>query len=249
MKTVGRRLSFECVRVEVTVQTKKRKTMIITIDGPAGAGKSTAARMLADRLGFEFLDTGAMYRAVAWACVDRSVDLNDAVEVAETAAGISIQFEDDRITCNGQNVTTEIRSAEASHAASIVAAVPAVRLEMVRLQRESAAGHNYVTEGRDQGSEVFPDSECKFFLTADPTKRAERRLLELQSRGQSGSINEVLQQIIDRDERDRSREISPLVKAEDAVEVDTSGQTIEQVVDFLEQTSRERLAGSSSALA
>lgn len=223
--------------------------MIITIDGPAGAGKSTAARMLADRLGFEFLDTGAMYRAVAWACVDRSVDLNDAVEVAETAAGISIQFEDDRITCNGQNVTTEIRSAEASHAASIVAAVPAVRLEMVRLQRESAAGHNYVTEGRDQGSEVFPDSECKFFLTADPTKRAERRLLELQSRGQSGSINEVLQQIIDRDERDRSREISPLVKAEDAVEVDTSGQTIEQVVDFLEQTSRERLAGSSSALA
>ena len=223
--------------------------MIITIDGPAGAGKSTAARMLADRLGFEFLDTGAMYRAVAWACVDRSVDLNDAVAVAEMAAGISIQFEDDRIICNGQDVTSEIRSAEASHAASIVAAVPAVRLEMVRLQRESAAGHNYVTEGRDQGSEVFPNAECKFFLTADPNERAERRLLELQSRGQSGSINEVLQQIVDRDERDRSREIGPLVKAADAVEVDTSGQTVEQVVDFLEQTSRERLAGSSSALA
>ncbi|MGZ0169097.1 MAG: (d)CMP kinase [Planctomycetales bacterium] len=223
--------------------------MIITIDGPAGAGKSTAARMLADRLGFEFLDTGAMYRAVAWACVDRSVDLNDAVAVAEMAAGISIQFEDDRIICNDQDVTSEIRSAEASHAASIVAAVPAVRLEMVRLQRESAAGHNYVTEGRDQGSEVFPNAECKFFLTADPNERAERRLLELQSRGQSGSINEVLQQIVDRDERDRSREIGPLVKAADAVEVDTSGQTVEQVVDFLEQTSRERLAGSSSALA
>jgi cytidylate kinase len=165
------------------------------------------------------------------------------------AAGISIQFEDDRIICNDQDVTSEIRSAEASHAASIVAAVPAVRLEMVRLQRESAAGHNYVTEGRDQGSEVFPNAECKFFLTADPNERAERRLLELQSRGQSGSINEVLQQIVDRDERDRSREIGPLVKAADAVEVDTSGQTVEQVVDFLEQTSRERLAGSSSALA
>ena len=218
--------------------------MIITIDGPAGAGKSTAARMLADRLGFEFLDTGAMYRAVAWACVDCNIDLNDADDVARMAAGISIQFEDDRIICNGRDVTTEIRSAEASHAASIVAAVPAVRLEMVRLQQESAAGHNYVTEGRDQGSEVFPDSECKFFLTADPNERAERRLLELQNRGQSGSIEEVLSQIVDRDERDRSREIGPLVKANDAVEVDTSGKRIEQVVDFLEQTSRERLAAS-----
>ncbi len=216
--------------------------MIITIDGPAGAGKSTAARLLAERLGFEFLDTGAMYRAVAWACVDRGIDLKDVDAVAETAAGISIQFEQDRIICNGQDVTTDIRSAEASHAASIVAAVPAVRLEMVRLQRESAAGHRYVTEGRDQGSEVFPDSECKFFLTADPQERAERRLLELQNRGQSESIEEVLTQIIDRDERDRSREIGPLVKADDAVEVDTSGKTIAQVVDFLEQTSRERLS-------
>jgi len=222
--------------------------MIITIDGPAGAGKSTAARMLADRLGFEFLDTGAMYRAVAGACVDRNIDLTDAAAVSETAASISIQFEADRIICNGRDVTTEIRSAEASHAASIVAAVPAVRLEMVRLQRESAAGRNYVTEGRDQGSEVFPDSECKFFVTADPKERAERRLLELQRRGQSGSIEEVLSQIVDRDERDRAREIGPLVRADDAVEVDTSGKTIEQVVDYLEQTSRERIAASDSAV-
>jgi CMP/dCMP kinase len=228
---------------------KKRTTMIITIDGPAGAGKSTVARMLADRLGFEFLDTGAMYRAVAWACVDRGIDLNDADAVSEAVAEISIQFDGDRIVCNGRDVTTEIRSAEASHAASIVAAVPAVRLEMVRLQRESAAGHNYVTEGRDQGSEVFPDSECKFFLTADPIERAERRLLELQSRGQAGSKEEVLAQIIERDERDRSRDIGPLIKADDAVEVDTSGKTIEQVVDYLEQTSRERLSMSSSELA
>lgn len=222
--------------------------MIITIDGPAGAGKSTVARMLADRLGFEFLDTGAMYRAVAWACVDRRIDLDDTDAVSETVTEISIQFEGERIVCNGRDVTTEIRSAEASHAASIVAAVPAVRLEMVRLQRESAAGHDYVTEGRDQGSEVFPDSECKFFLTADPKERAERRLLELQSRGQSGSMEEVLAQIIDRDERDRSRDIGPLVKADDATEVDTSGKAIEQVVEYLEQTSRERLATSISKL-
>ena len=242
------RLPFGDVRVQLAVQTKKRKTMIITIDGPAGAGKSTVARMLADRLGFEFLDTGAMYRAVAWACVDRGVDLNDVNAVSGTVAEISIQFQGDRIVCNGRDVTTEIRSAEASHAASIVAAVPAVRLEMVRLQRESAADNDYVTEGRDQGSEVFPDSGCKFFLTADPKERAGRRLLELQSRGQSGSMEDVLAQIIDRDERDRSRDIGPLVKADDAIEVDTSGKAIEQVVEYLERTSRERLVISTSKL-
>lgn len=215
--------------------------MIITIDGPAGAGKSTAARILAERLGFEFLDTGAMYRAVAWACVDRDVDLNDTLAVSETAAGISIQFEGERILCNDRDVTVDIRSAEASHAASIVAAVSEVRREMVRLQRESATGHNYVTEGRDQGSEVFPDAACKFFLTADPRERAERRLQELQDRGQTGSLDEVLTQIVDRDERDRSRDVGPLVMADDAVEVDTSGKTIDQVVDLLERIARERL--------
>ena len=242
------RLPFGDVRVQLAVQTKKRKTMIITIDGPAGAGKSTVARMLADRLGFEFLDTGAMYRAVAWACVDRGVDLNDVNDVSGTVAEISIQFEGNRIVCNGRDVTTEIRSAEASHAASIVAAVPAVRLEMVRLQRESAADNDYVTEGRDQGSEVFPNSGCKFFLTADLKERAGRRLLELQSRGQSGSMEDVLAQIIDRDERDRSRDIGPLVKADDAIEVDTSRKAIEQVVEYLERTSRERLVISTSKL-
>ncbi|MDA0283804.1 MAG: (d)CMP kinase [Planctomycetota bacterium] len=215
--------------------------MIITIDGPAGAGKSTAARMLAERLGFEFLDTGAMYRAVAWACVDRNIDLTDSAAVTETASTIAIHFEEDRIVCNGRDVTVEIRSPEASHAASIVAAVPGVRLEMVRLQGGSASECDCVTEGRDQGSEVFPNAECKFFLTADPQERAERRLLELQNRGQSRSLEEVLSQIVDRDERDCTRDIGPLVMAEDAVQVDTSGRTIDEVVDFLESTSRERL--------
>lgn len=219
--------------------------MIITIDGPAGAGKSTAARMLAERLGFEFLDTGAMYRAVAWACLEHDVDLSNTDAVSETAASVSIEFNGDRIVCNGRDVTAEIRSAEASHAASIVAAVSEVRHEMVRLQRESAAGHHYVTEGRDQGSEVFPDADCKFFLTADPRERAERRLQELHDRGQAGSLEEVLTQIVDRDERDRSRDVGPLVMAEDAVEVDTSGQTIQQVVDRLEGIARERLGLAS----
>jgi len=221
--------------------------MIITIDGPAGAGKSTAARALARRLGFRFLDTGAMYRAVAWACVAAGVDLSDANAIAATCTGISLEFEEERIICNGQDVTTEIRSAEASHAASIVAAVPGVRLEMVRLQRESAEGHNYVTEGRDQGSEVFPSSQCKFFLTADPRERAQRRLDELRKSGLTASIEEVLSQIVDRDERDRAREISPLVMADDAIQVDTSGLSILEVVDFLESTARERMADSDHA--
>lgn len=240
-----RGVPFENVRLQLATLMKKRMAMIITIDGPAGAGKSTAARMLAERLGFEFLDTGAMYRAVAWACVDGNVDLTATTAVTATASGISINFEDQRIICNGQDVTAAIRSADAGHAASIVAAVPGVRLEMVRLQRESADGHSCVTEGRDQGSVVFPDSECKFFLTADPRERAERRLQELQALGQSESIDEVLAQIVDRDERDRTRDVGPLVMAEDAVEVDTSGQTIDQVVDFLESTSRERLGRSN----
>ena len=225
----------------------EHEEMIITIDGPAGAGKSTAARSLAARLGFEFLDTGAMYRAVAWVCQTRGVDLADATAVTATASAISLQFDTDRIMCNGQDVSTEIRTAEVSHAASIVAAVTGVRHEMVRLQRESAAGHNFVTEGRDQGSVVFPDADCKFFLTADTRERAERRLRELEGRGQPGSLDEVMTQIVDRDERDRNREVGPLVMAEDAIEVDTTGRTIDEVIDILESRSREKLGLTNEA--
>lgn len=223
--------------------------MIITIDGPAGAGKSTAARGLAKRLGFEFLDTGAMYRTVAWACLDRRVDLADSDAVANVAQGLTLTFESESVFCDGQDVTTAIRTAESSEAASIVAAVPAVRHEMVRLQREAAANRNVVSEGRDQGTIVFPDADCKFFVTADPTERAVRRHAELVAKGQEEPLENVLKQIVDRDERDRTREIAPLIVPEDALEVDTSARTQTQVIGDLEETARQKLGLGTSATA
>ncbi len=213
--------------------------MVITIDGPAGAGKSTVARGLAERLGFEFLDTGAMYRAVAWSCLSQGVDLNDADTVGATAASVTLDMTPQSVICNGTDVTTQIRTGEVSEASSLVAAVPAVRQELVRLQREVAAGRNIVTEGRDQGSVVFPNAECKIFLTADPHRRAERRLKELEQRGEAATLDDVLQQIVDRDQRDQQREIAPLVKADDAIEVDTSSQTADEVLAQIEAIARQ----------
>lgn len=196
------------------------------------------ARGLAERLGFEFLDTGAMYRAVAWSCLSQGVDLKDADAVGNTAASVTLEMTPNAVICNGSDVTLQIRTGEVSEASSLVAAVPAVRQELVRLQREVASGRNIVTEGRDQGSVVFPDAECKIFLTADPRRRAERRLKELEQRGEAATLDDVLRQIVDRDERDQQREVAPLVKADDAVEVDTSSQTAAQVLDQVERIAR-----------
>lgn len=215
--------------------------MIITIDGPAGAGKSSVARALADRLNFEFLDTGAMYRAVAWACVDAGISLDDPNAISEVANSADFTFGQQTVVCDGRDVTFLIRSGEASQVASIVAAVPKVREVLVKLQRQTAEGRNLVTEGRDQGSIVFPQAECKFYLTADPNERARRRLIELEEQGQSISLEEVLAQIIDRDERDRNREVAPLTKPADAVEIDTSTISQDEVIDWLESHARVRL--------
>jgi cytidylate kinase len=215
--------------------------MIITIDGPAGAGKSSVARALADRLGFEFLDTGAMYRCVAWACLEANIDLDDQQAIAAVAHAASFVFGQEEVLYDGKDVTAEIRSSEAARAASIVAAVPEVREVLVKLQRETAVGRNLVTEGRDQGSIVFPDAECKFFLSADPRERARRRQLDLAEQGQTVALEEVLAQIIDRDERDRTRKIAPLIRPEDAVEIDSSTISREEVIDWLESHTRVRL--------
>ena len=215
--------------------------MIITIDGPAGAGKSTAARDLAQRLNSEYLDTGAMYRAVAWACLDRHVDLTDEAGVTAVARSLTVRFDGQSVLSDGRDVTVAIRTAEVSEAASIVAAIPSVRQEMVRLQRAAAADSHVVSEGRDQGTVVFPGADCKFFVTADAEKRAVRRHAEIAAGGLNITLAEVLSQIIERDRRDRTRKTAPLVTPDDAVEIDTSSQCPDEVLDLLERVARRKL--------
>ena len=216
--------------------------MIVTIDGPAGSGKSTTARGLAARLGFQFLDTGAMYRVVGLLCEERGVDLHDATAVADVARSVEITLEDDRVFADGRDVTAAIRTPEVSRAASVVAVNAEVREALVRLQRLLAKGRNVVTEGRDQGTVVFPDAECKFYLTADPRERAARRQRELQQQGTDVSQEELIAEIRTRDLRDANRKVAPLKSAPDAIHVDTSHQTIEEVLDLLAETVRKKLA-------
>jgi cytidylate kinase len=216
--------------------------MIVTIDGPAGSGKSTAARELAARLGFLFVDTGAMYRVVAYACLAEGVDLEDQAAAERVAGRVQIAFREGRIFADGSDVTDFVRAPEVTHAASVVASNPGVRSVLDGLQRRLAEGANVVTEGRDQGTVVFPHAECKFYLTADPRERANRRYKEMQAEGSSATYEEILTQIRERDERDRTRSVAPLKRAEDAIVVDTSAMSGAQVVDLLEAKARERLA-------
>lgn len=215
--------------------------MIVTIDGPAGTGKSTAARGLAARLGFDFLDTGAMYRAIGLACLARGLDPGDHAAAAGIAAATRIEFEADRVLVDGRDVTATIRTSEASRAASIVAQIPAVRDELVRQQRRLAAGLNIVCEGRDQGTVAFPDAECKFFLTADPQERARRRQRELAAQGEHIDLADLLAEQTARDERDANRAAAPLRPAADALIVDTTGLDAEAVLDRLESLVRSRM--------
>lgn len=216
--------------------------MIVTIDGPAGSGKSTAARGLAARLQFEFLDTGAMYRAVAWRCLRESIDLHDVNAVATCAAAMTLRLELHHVFVDGHDVTSEIRTPKAAQGSSIVASNPGVRRELAARQREFAEGRNIVTEGRDQGTAVFPHAECKFYVTAAPEERAFRRQRELREKHEYDvPLDEILQQIRERDDRDKTRVIDPLRAAEDAIRIDTSGLTPEAVLDQLEHIVRERM--------
>ncbi len=207
--------------------------MIITLDGPAGAGKSSAARALATRLGWCYMDTGAMYRAVALIALDRLVPLDDATRIAMLAESLAIAFRDGRVFVGDRDVSTEIRTARVTSATRPVADAPPVREVMKQMQRRIAAGIDVVTEGRDQGSEVFPDAEVKVFLTASPVERALRRHREETARGVPLSLDDVLDAQNRRDEGDRTRPVGAMQPAADAVLVETDGLTPEEVVDRL----------------
>lgn len=213
--------------------------MIVAIDGPAGAGKSSVSRSLAQRLGFQFLDTGAMYRTVALAALERGLGDGDEAEVARMTERLQLDFSGDRVLLDGRDVTAEIRTSRVSAAVYLAADNPEVREKMVDLQRKIAGERDTVTEGRDQGTVAFPHAECKIFLTATPQERARRRHAELEARGEEINLEEVLAQNAARDLRDSTRHVGRLVKAEEAVELYTDGMTTEQVIDRLEEIVRE----------
>jgi cytidylate kinase len=209
--------------------------MVIAIDGPAGAGKSTVARALAERLGFTYLDSGAMYRCVALAALGRGVDADDPVATGELAESLEIRLEGDRVHIGHDDVSVAIRESRISEAASRVSAHPAVREAMVAEQRRLIAADRYVAEGRDIGTVVSPDAPLKVFLTASPEERARRRAAQT---GEGPAA--VLAALRERDARDETREHSALRAAEDAVEIDTTGLALDEVVDRVESLARDR---------
>jgi CMP/dCMP kinase len=217
------------------LKTIGRKTIVIAIDGPAGAGKSTIARSVAEKLGFTYIDTGAMYRAVALWALRLAIDLNDMHKLEQLARAARIEFPAGRVSLNGEDVTSPIRESEVSAAASQVSMVPGVRRAMREEQQRIGAEESVVMEGRDIGTVVFPDAQVKIFLDADPETRAGRRALET---GADAGL--VAREIAERDRRDRSRAEAPLTQAPDAEYIDSSRLTPDQVEEAILKVIRRR---------
>jgi cytidylate kinase len=227
----------------------RRNGIVVAIDGNSGSGKSTVARLAARKLGFEYLDTGAMYRAVTLVAIRRKVDLNDQAGVAETARSCRFRFEDTgglvRTFANGEDITDEIRSPEVERWVSLVSSYKGVRESLVAVQRKMCRKGGVVCEGRDIGTVVCPDAEVKFFLTASPEVRALRRKKQFGRIADRLSVNHIEEEIERRDREDSSREISPLKKADDAVVIDTTELTIEEEVKQVIEAVRRATARAS----
>jgi len=221
-----------------------QQEMIITIDGPAGTGKSTVARVVAEQLGFDFLDTGAMYRAVGLEALRRNANLEDPRELAFIGRHCRITFDFSQspptVLLNDEPVGHLLRGSDATRAASYVAVVPAIRAHLVEQQQAIGREHqNLVTEGRDQGTVVFPDAQLKFYLDASPQERARRRVKQLRDRGEIVDHNSILSEIMTRDQRDSSRTVGPLAVPRDAQVIDTTLMSEDQVIGRIVATARK----------
>ena len=222
----------------------ERSVPVITIDGPSGAGKGTVCRLLAQELGWEILDSGAIYRVLALAAIHHQIEPSDEESLIPLAAHLDVQFASDengsKIILEGEEVTHSIRNEEVGGVASKIAALPRVREALLRRQRAFRQEPGLIADGRDMGTVVFPDAEIKVFLTASAEERASRRFLELQAKGHDVKIGDLLTEIRARDDRDTNRAVAPMVAAEDAIEVDSTEISAQEVFDQLIKVVKEK---------
>ena len=219
------------------------KNYIIALDGPAGSGKSTIAKVIAKNFGLTYLDTGAMYRMVALYILENNIDFNNITDVENILNNIKVDIIDDKFILNGKDVSLEIRTPEVTKIVSPVSAIKAVRVKLVDLQRDISKGKKVILDGRDIGTVVFPNANLKIFLVASPEERAKRRVKDYASKGITEDFETVLKDILERDHTDSTRKESPLKKAEDAIEVDTSFLNIEESVQAISNLIKEKIGG------
>ncbi|HEY9017547.1 (d)CMP kinase [Thiomicrospira sp.] len=213
---------------------------IVTVDGPSGVGKGTLAQLLCDYTGFHFLDSGAIYRTLAYGVIAKNIDPNNLPELVALAEGLPVIFESGRVLFDGEDITTAIRNEEVAAMASKVAAIPEVRAALLQRQKDFAQAPGLVADGRDMGTIVFPQANAKLFLKASAEVRAERRVNQLKNQGVTVNIAQITRDIMERDERDQNRSVSPLVPAQDAFIIDTSDLNIDQVFEKAKEFLQKR---------
>ncbi|GAA0237878.1 (d)CMP kinase [Metaclostridioides mangenotii] len=204
--------------------------LVIAVDGPAGAGKSTIAKIIADKLGINYIDTGAMYRAITYKCLKNNIDVENTDEVVKLAKNTDIDFKDNNIYLDDKIINDEIRTVDVSNNVSKVSKIKEVRNLLVNVQRNIGSKSSVILDGRDIGSVVFPNADYKFYIVATPEERGSRRFKEMKEKGYDVNLDEIIKDIVDRDKMDMNRKFAPLVKADDALEIDTTGKSIDKVV-------------------